>query len=788
MPRAAFTGGCTVLPLYCLTGTGMFRAKTAPVNMDSRQATAVADAARPGGDAYTYGTRNFGTLRKPKPPAPTLTLGNIIHFVIAVFFLWPIFLIVAVIASLGDVVALVRATVEASISSTFWCGMWMKECCASPVLHREDPKLLQMRGARRAFGREAMKDWRAAAFALVGIGRSWSKVFGLGGLFMALEERVQRANADWRRYVIQSAPVGAAPADFPKQWAVMDELPRGGSSARLYVVRRRNEQGVVDQTGPLFVLKYFDLTAGGNLENIIRESQAAELAKRLGLIIESSLGNRAFWPGKASHRSAGRYYEATSKLVSSRPLPAIIVIVALMLPFSVYGLTQQVNYDFVAELPENIPSVKAYNLLREHMGGGSLFPLNVIVTGRQAGDVPAEMIRLAGELAALPGVTDIRSLNNPLGLNNPRIGSLMRVDGQLNMIVNLASEQGGSAGLQGAADAVGGLQRYMAALVERFPEIAGDPNYTTARSIVDGGLLVLALRQNDLLDAARGLAERFAAMDDALMMPPMGDGELFADLKPLADSYLAEGGTAYRIDVILDDPLGDEAQHTVQAMRSLIAGYRGGGEAVVSGFPAVITDMATIMSSDTLRAVVFILAGIFIVLLLMLRSVVAPLYLIATVLLSFTCTLGLTALFFQVVFGMERLSWMMPIFTFVMLVGLGIDYSIFLFGRIKEEVRAHGIREGVHVAVAATGAIITSAAVILAGTFAGMITGELAFLAQMGFAVSVGVLIDAFVVRTMLDPALAALFGKWTWWPGGVPQPQDKPARALTPAAAETRA
>lgn len=273
----------------------MFRAKTAPANMDSREATAVADAARQGRDAYSYGTRNFGALRKPKPPAPTLTLGNIIHFVIAVFFLWPIFLIVAVIASLGDVVALIRATVEASISSTFWCGMWMKECCASPVLHREDPKLLQMRGARRAFGQEALKDWRAAAFALVGIGRSWSKVFGLGGLFMALEERIQRANADWRRYVIQSAPVGAAPADFPQQWAVVDELPRGGSSARLYVVRRRNEQGVVDQTGPLFVLKYFDLTAGGNLENIIRESQAAELAKRLGLIIESSLGNRAFW-------------------------------------------------------------------------------------------------------------------------------------------------------------------------------------------------------------------------------------------------------------------------------------------------------------------------------------------------------------------------------------------------------------------------------------------------------------------------------------------------------------
>lgn len=259
--------------------------------MDSRAATAAAPA-QPQAE-YSYGTRNWGKL-KPAP-RPALTLGNIIHFIIAVFFLWPVFLIVAVFASLGDCVALIRATVEATISSTFWCGMLMKEWGAAGVLHKDDPKMLQLRGSRRAFGHEAVKDWRAAGQALVGIGRSWSKVFGLGGLFMALEERIARANQDWRRYVIQSAPAGAAPADFPEQWAVMDELPRGGSSARLYVVRKRNEKGVIDQNGPLFVLKYFDLSAGGNLENIIRESQAAELAKRMGLIIESSLGRRSFW-------------------------------------------------------------------------------------------------------------------------------------------------------------------------------------------------------------------------------------------------------------------------------------------------------------------------------------------------------------------------------------------------------------------------------------------------------------------------------------------------------------
>jgi RND superfamily putative drug exporter len=497
----------------------------------------------------------------------------------------------------------------------------------------------------------------------------------------------------------------------------------------------------------------------------------------------ATLGERAFWPAKASHRSTGRFYEVTSKLVSGRPLLTIVVIVALMIPFSVYGLARDLNYDFVSELPKTIDSVKAYDLLRDQMGGGSLFPLSVIVTGRDAAAVPAEIEQLSAELAAIPGVTDLRSLDMPLGLHNERIANLLRVDGQLNMLANLASEDAGVS-LQGAADVVSSIQRYMALLVERFPEIADDPNYTLARSIVDGGLLQIALRQGELMDAVRGLAQRFAQMDNAEMMPPVGEGDLFADLQPLAASYLAEGGTAYRIDVILNDPLSDQGQAAVMAVRDLLRRYDApSGEAVVSGFPAVMTDLHNVMKGDIIRTGGFIMGGIFLVLLVMLRSAIAPLYLIATVLLSFTCTLGITGLFFQVVFGVERLSWLLPIFMLGFLVGLGIDYSIFLFGRIKEEVAYHGVREGVHMAVAKTGAIITSAAIILAGTFAGMITGEIAFLAQMGFAVSVGVLLDAFIVRTMLDPALAALFGKWTWWPGGVPKPETDPARVLAPAA-----
>jgi uncharacterized membrane protein YdfJ with MMPL/SSD domain len=361
-----------------------------------------------------------------------------------------------------------------------------------------------------------------------------------------------------------------------------------------------------------------------------------------------------------------------------------------MLPFSIYGLNRPVNYDFVAELPENLPSVKAYHLLGEHMGAGNLFMLTAIITGRETANIPAELNDITTRIMALEGVNDVRSMAYPLGTTQADTLPI-QIDQMLPMILNLDESQ-------------------------------------------------------------------------------LTDGSPFADVRPLLEAYTANDKTAYRLDIILNDPLGEVGRFAVEDIRDILTDYDDTGEAVLSGFSAMMTDLSTIMTQDTGRVVIFVLGGIFIVLLIMLRSVVAPLYLIGTVLLSFTCTLGLTNLFFQVVFGVENLSWMLPFFMFVFLVGLGIDYSVFLFGRIKEEVGHHGIREGVHVAVAATGAIITSAAIILAGTFAGMMTGELMFLAQMGFAVSVGVLIDAFIVRTLLDPALAVIFGKWTWFPGGVPK------------------
>ncbi len=497
------------------------------------------------------------------------------------------------------------------------------------------------------------------------------------------------------------------------------------------------------------------------------------------------LGNKAFWPAKARHRSTGRWYEATSKLVSSRPLLTILVIVAVMGPLSVYGFSRDLNYDLIAELPEEIPSVRGYHMLQDHMGSGVLFPLTVVVTDRDPATMAREIVQLTEDLYALEGVTDVRGLHTPLGYEDQTVNNLLRVDSQLAALLALEDGQQEAVPDPGEVEvAIRGMRRYLAALVECFPEVARDTDLLTAQEILGGGLMGIMMRQNDLLAAVDGLRGRFAGMDDAYLIPPMEEGDLFAELQSIYKEYVSDDGTSYRLEVVLADAIGESGFDTVNSIRDVLTEYQGDGDAVVSGFTVVYADIQEIMNRDMYRAFGFVLAGVFLVLLLMLRSAVAPIYLIATVLLSFTCTLGLTSLFFDLVMGVERLSWLLPMFMFVFLVALGIDYSIFLFGRIKEEVAYHGIREGVHIAVARTGAIITSAGIILAGTFAGMMAGEIAFLAQLGFAVAIGVLIDTFVVRTILDPALATLFGRWTWWPGGVPQAQA-PRRKAPVLAAE---
>jgi RND superfamily putative drug exporter len=190
-----------------------------------------------------------------------------------------------------------------------------------------------------------------------------------------------------------------------------------------------------------------------------------------------------------------------------------------------------------------------------------------------------------------------------------------------------------------------------------------------------------------------------------------------------------------------------------------------GRPVLVAGSAAFFNDVAKLSRADLPIIIIAVLLGIFVVLALLLRSIIAPAYLILTVVLSMLATIGLTTLVFQGLLGHPGVAWWLPPFLFVMLVALGADYNIFLMSRIKEEARSRTTVDATAEGLAATGHVITSAGLILAGTFAALMLAPLRSLQQFGFAVSIGILLDTFVVRSLMVPALATLLGRHNWWP-----------------------
>jgi RND superfamily putative drug exporter len=161
-----------------------------------------------------------------------------------------------------------------------------------------------------------------------------------------------------------------------------------------------------------------------------------------------------------------------------------------------------------------------------------------------------------------------------------------------------------------------------------------------------------------------------------------------------------------------------------------------------------------------------VLAVITVVLALLLRAVVAPLLLVATVVLSFAATVGLGALTFGPLLGFPTSDPGIVLVAFVFLVALGVDYNIFLMTRAREESARLGTHRGVLTALAVTGGVITSAGLVLAATFGALSVLPLVLLVQLGFLVGAGVLLDTFVVRTLVVPSAVRLLGEGTWWPG----------------------
>jgi RND superfamily putative drug exporter len=210
------------------------------------------------------------------------------------------------------------------------------------------------------------------------------------------------------------------------------------------------------------------------------------------------------------------------------------------------------------------------------------------------------------------------------------------------------------------------------------------------------------------------------------------------------------------------DPFSDAATAQIPHLRGLARAAADGGEVLLGGVSAESFDSREAQAADAALVAPLTIGVILLIVVALVRAVVAPLYLVGTVLLSYGFALGVTAL----VFG--ELDPALPLLAFIFLVALGVDYNIFLISRIREEHARMHTRAAVIEGLQRTGGVITSAGLILAGTFAALVALPVEGIAQMGFAIALGVLVDAFLVRTFLVPGIAVLLGERNWWPRGV--------------------
>jgi RND superfamily putative drug exporter len=244
--------------------------------------------------------------------------------------------------------------------------------------------------------------------------------------------------------------------------------------------------------------------------------------------------------------------------------------------------------------------------------------------------------------------------------------------------------------------------------------------------------------------------------------------------RPLAD------GRSWFEATINADISSARAADIVEASRDAVHGVDG-ADALVGGGSAFYLDTKVASVRDSWVIMPLVLTVVLLILIGLLRAIVAPLILMATVVLSFGAALGISALLFEYVFGFAGSDPGFPLFAFVFLVALGIDYNIFLMTRVREETATHGTRKGSLIALASTGGVITSAGVVLAATFLVLGSLPLVFLAELGVAVALGVMLDTLVVRSVLVTALNLDLGAKIWWPSKL----DRDDAPLTPAEAE---
>ncbi len=433
-------------------------------------------------------------------------------------------------------------------------------------------------------------------------------------------------------------------------------------------------------------------------------------------------GGAVFWPSRPAERPAHRPvgWDRLAGLVSRRPAAVLLAGLTLLAGPALGALRLHESFDLPAELPASAGARQGFELLERHFPGGAVGPVFLVVRHQRplTDDAGlAALDRLTDALRREPDVAEVRSITQPAGAPLTT--------------ATLARLTGGATDLKAL-----GLD----------PDTMDLTPFLTAIA-APGGLRINASVLHD-----------------------------YPALRQRLGVFLGRGDTTTRLVVALKG--SPYARHSLNVVRHLddrasevLAGSSlAGAHLAVAGPSAFFADIQDTANQDLRTVSAIVIGAVLVVLAVLLRSVVAPLYLLVSVLLSLAAALGITVGIFQGVLGQPGLAFWLPPFLFVILVALGADYNIFIASRIREELDAgRSVADAAREGLVLTGGTITSAGFILAGTFAALLLSPITSVQQIGVGIGIGVLLDTFVVRTLLVPATTMLLGRAAFWPSTAP-------------------
>jgi RND superfamily putative drug exporter len=382
-----------------------------------------------------------------------------------------------------------------------------------------------------------------------------------------------------------------------------------------------------------------------------------------------------------------------------------------------------------------------------------------LVTARENGSLD-EINGLAQELQ---GVEDRQTLNTAVSKLNAAMANVAKAVNAMGLD-RPGGPQAGLTKLQQGANRLASGSREVAGGVDELVKQVK----VIAAGLDEASTFLLTMRNNAADPAQAG----FNIPDEVLNLP---------DFKKAAEAYISPDGRSVRYLVQTKlNPFSPEAMDQVNEISDIARGAQPNttlADASISmgGFPVALRDTRDYYQQDIRFIIAATLLVVLLTLMVLLRAVIAPLYLVGSVVVSYFAAIGLGVLTFQVVLGQE-LHWSVPPLAFVVLVAVGADYNMLFVSRLRDE-SPHSVRYGVIRTLGSTGGVITAAGLIFAASMAGLLFSSIGLVVQGGFVIGVGILLDTFVVRTITVPAIASLVGRANWWPSRV-GPQRPVSRA----------